>query len=126
MNLSGFAASAATDAVCSLLNGGFLRIYNAAHVLLAELRFQQKAFYPAIDGLAKSRTPDPETNAPCSGMASTFYACDPSGAPVFSGTIGVHDYDDMKMDDAYITAGAKVQTDGITYSFIATLAADER
>jgi hypothetical protein len=115
MKLTKHAATAATDAICALLNNGHLRMFNAAGVLLAELKFAAHAFKPAIDGLAQSYPLISETNAPASGCATVYHACDPSGAPIFIGTIG--DDADMSMDSPHIAAGATVAVDSITFSF---------
>lgn len=122
ITISNHAASAATDAVCSLLDGGSLRIFNRADVLLAELKFQPKAFRPAIDGLAASHPLIDEDNAKASGMAHNFIACDPAGAPIFSGLVGGTDENgitagDMVMDNPHIAAGARVQVDAVTFQF---------
>jgi hypothetical protein len=117
MKLANHALTTATDAICDLLNGGHLRMFNAAGVLLAEMKFASKAFKPAIDGLAQSYPLTSETNAPASGCATVFHACDPSGLPIFTGTIGESDDCDMVMDSPHIAAGATVQVDSITFSF---------
>jgi hypothetical protein len=113
ITLSKHAASAATDAVCDLLNGGSLKIYNDAGVLLAEPRFEKRAFKVAIDGLAESYPLEDDDNASASGEAKRFSACDPAGDVIFSGTVG----DDLKMDNPHIAAGARVQGDRVTFSF---------
>jgi len=119
VKLTNQAATIATDAICSALNDGTLQLVNAAGVLLAELKFAHKAFKPAIDGLAQSYPLVSETNAPASGCASTYYACDPSGAPILVGTIGDDENKDhdMIMDSRHIAAGATVDVDSFTFSF---------
>jgi len=117
MKLTKHAATTATDAICALLNDGHLQMFNAAGVLLAELKFAHRAFKPAIDGLAQSYPLASETNAPASGCATVFHACDPSGAPIFTGTIGEGDDADMVMDSPHIAAGATVAIDSVTFSF---------
>lgn len=118
--ISKHAASAATDAVCELLDGGSVKIFNGAGVLLAEPRFEKRAFKVAIDGLAESYQIEDEDNAIASGMATKFTACDPAGDTVFSGLISCGDeiaIGDMRMDSPHIAAGGRVKVDRITFSF---------
>lgn len=115
--LSKQAASAATDAVCDLLNNGSLKLFNDAGVLLAEPRFDSRAFKEAIDGLAESYPLEDDDNARASGEAKRFSACDTFGAVVYSGIVG----DDMKIDNPHIAAGARVQVERATFSFPGSL-----
>lgn len=113
MNLSKHAASVAVDSICSLLNGGSLKIYNAAGVLLAEPRFAKQAFKPSIDGLAESYPLIDDDNARASGQATSFKACDTSGGVIIFGNVG----EDMEIDNPHIAAGARVDVRSLTLQF---------
>jgi hypothetical protein len=94
--ISNTAANAALDALCALLNTGYLRIYDGsqptdantalgAQVLLAELRFGATAFGAAVAGVATANAITSDTDNNATGTA-TWYRCLKS-----DGTTVVHD-----------------------------------
>src|SRR4051812_26349881 len=81
--LANVAANAEADAVATLLNNGYLRIYSGtqaatadtaigAQVLLAELRFGATAFGAAVAGVATANAITSDTSADATGTASWF------------------------------------------------------
>lgn len=123
--LSNLAADAAADAVTSLLDGGYLRIYDGVQPstadspigkqrLLAELRYANPAFYAAVDGIAKSHAIDGEPSARASGRASFTRSLDISGLPVFDGSVGTRNADTL-LDSVDIEEGSTITMSYQTY-----------
>ena len=100
--LSDVAINAAADVVCSLLNGGYLRLYSGSQpatastaitsqMQLAELRFSSKAFAPAAGGVAAANAIAPDKAAAAVGMAQWFRAFKSDGlTSVFDGSVGIN------------------------------------
>jgi hypothetical protein len=66
MKISEHCANVEADAGGRLLNGGYLRLYDARDALLAECRFKDPAFELATSGMARAHhplVPDPDTKA---------------------------------------------------------------
>src|SRR4051812_39464332 len=91
--LSNAAANAAADAVCALLNNGYLRLYSGtqaadadtaigAQVLLAELRFNATAFGSAVAGVATANAITADSSADATGTATWFRALKSDGTTV--------------------------------------------
>ena len=81
MQLSVAAANAAANAVCSLLNGGYIRVYTgprpastevavSTQVLLAAPRFNATAFGAASNGVAIANAITEDSNTPNSILVS--------------------------------------------------------
>ncbi len=99
-NLSDAAASAAADAVCALLDGGYLKIYDGTmpasadtatttQEFLAELRWNVRAFRGAAKGLALANPLRQDVPVAATGTARWFRAVKADGVtPVFDGTVG--------------------------------------
>ena len=79
---SNAAVSAAADAVCPLLNNGYLRIYDgtqpatantavSTQTLLAELRWNATAFGAASNGVATANAITSDTSADATGTATS-------------------------------------------------------
>lgn len=125
--LSNAAASIAADSVTSLLDNGYLRIYDGtqpatantaitSQVLLAELRFNATAFAAAANGAASANsiTADPSANA--TGTASWFRALQSDGTSVvFDGSIGTS-LANIVLTSTSITTGETVDITSFTYT----------
>ena len=117
---SNAAASAEADAVCPLLNNGYLRIYDGtqatnadtalgAQVLLAELRFAATAF-----AAANALTKDSAANA--TGTATWFRALSSNGTSVvMDGSVGTSGCD-LNLNSAAIQINAEVDVTGFQYT----------
>lgn len=91
-------ANVEADAVGSLLNNGYLRIFGGVKPIdgdgaiadspLATLRFAQIAFRAAVDGVISSYPIAPDMNTAGTGEPTWFRAFTASGEPVFDGTVG--------------------------------------
>jgi hypothetical protein len=124
--LSVLAANAAADAVTSLLDDGYLRIYDGiqpastdvpvtSQVLLAELRFADPAFGPAIDGIATAHPIASDPAAAASGTAAWFRALRSDGTTVIhDGSIAASG-GQMTSSDPWIAAGSSVEVEDFTY-----------
>lgn len=126
--LSDEAANAEADAVCSLLDGGFLRVYDGAQPanantavttqnLLAELTFGSPAFGSASGGVATANAITPDTDANATGTASWFRAVKSNGTSVlFDGSVGTSGCD-LNINTVAIQQHAEV--DCTSFSFTA-------
>ena len=97
---SNTAVSAAADAVCPLLNNGYLRLYSGTQpatadtavttqTLLAELRWNATAFGAASSGVATANAITADTSADNTGTATWFRALKSDGTTVvFDGSVG--------------------------------------
>lgn len=105
LSLSQRAAHAQLNALASLIDGGYLRIYGGARPLspdvvvgsqriLAELRFGRPAFFAAQDGVLFARDIEPDESARLSDEATWYrvYAADGQTALV-DGRIGTDNAD---------------------------------
>jgi hypothetical protein len=124
--LANVAANAAADAVCALLNSGYLRVYDgtrpattdtalSGNTLLAEFRFAATAFGAASAGVATANAIDPETSAPASGTATfgRLFKTDGTTA-VMDGEVGTSS-SDINISSTTITAG-DVLSASMTYT----------
>ena len=124
---SNAAVNAAADALTTLLNNGYLRIYDGAQpatadtavssqTLLAELRFNATAFGAASAGVATANafTSDASANNP--GTASWFRALKSDGTTVvFDGSVGTTSAD-LVVNSTGISTGAEVSVSSFTYT----------
>lgn len=125
--LTNAAASAAADAVCVLLNTGYLRIYDGtqaatadtavgAQVLLAELRFNSTAFGSASNGVATANAITSDSSANATGTASWFRALKSDGTTVvFDGSVGTSSAD-LTGATVSIVSGAVIAVTAFTYT----------
>lgn len=125
---SNAAVNAAADAVCDLLDNGYLRLYDGAQpanadtavttqVKLAELRWNAaNAFGAATAGVAVANAISPDTNADATGTATWFRALKADGTTaVFDGSVGTASAD-LILNSTAITAGANVSVTSFTYN----------
>jgi hypothetical protein len=93
------AASAAADAMCALVNSGYLDLYSgtqpatadtaiSGQVKLARLTFSSTAFGSASNGVATANAITDDGDADATGTAAWFRACNSGGTAVFDGTVG--------------------------------------
>jgi len=124
---SNAAVSAAADAVCPLLNNGYLRIYDgtqpatantavSTQTLLAELRWNGTAFGAASNGVATANAITSDTSADATGTASWFRALKSDGTTaVFDGSVGTSSAD-LILNSVSISAGSTVSVSSFTYT----------
>lgn len=124
---SNASASAEADAVCPLLNNGYLRIYDGtqatnadtavgAQVLLAELRFGATAAGAAVNGVSTFNTITKDSAANATGTATWFRALQSNGTTVvMDGSVGTSGCD-LNMNSVAIQANAEVDITSFTYT----------
>jgi hypothetical protein len=124
--LSTSAANEAADAVCALLDGGYLRIYDGvqpasadtavtSQTLLAELEFGSPAFNAAANGVATATTIT-DGIAEETGTATWLRAVQANGTTaVFDGSVGTTGAN-LNLTDTAITSAATVSVSGFTYT----------
>lgn len=124
---SNTAVSAAADAVCPLLNNGYLRIYSGTQpatadtavttqTLLAELRWNATAFGAASSGVATANAITSDISADNTGTATWFRALKSDGTTVvFDGSVGTSGAD-LNLNSTSISAGAAVSVTSFTYT----------
>lgn len=101
--------SSATDAMLSLLDGGFLQLY-AGETLLAQMRLSNPAFGSTTDGIAIANDVMVGTGR-ADGVADKWAALSEDGVPVLAGDVE----DDMLLSQRYIATGAEVRITRFTY-----------
>ena len=125
---SNAAVTAAADAVCDLLDNGYLRIYDGSQpanadtavttqTLLAELRWNAaNAFGAASGGVATANAITADSSADATGTASWFRALKADGTTaVFDGSVGTSSAD-LILNSTAIAAGANVAVTAFTYN----------
>ena len=124
---SNTAVSAAADAVCPLLNNGYLRLYTdpkpanadtaiSSQTLLAELRFGSTAFGAASNGVATANAITADSSADNTGTATWFRALKSDGTTaVLDGSVGTSSAD-LILNSVSISAGAQVSVTSFTYT----------
>jgi hypothetical protein len=127
VKLSNAAANASADATTTLLNNGYLRIYDGAQpatadtalgaqVLLAELRFNATAFGAAAAGIATANALTADSSANATGTAAWFRALKSDGSSVvFDGSVGTSGAD-LNLNSVAIQSGAAVSVSAFTYT----------
>lgn len=125
--LANVGANAAADAVCTLLNAGFLDIYDGAQpatadtaigaqVKLAHLAFGNPAFGAAAAGVAAANAITQDTSADATGTAAWFRAYKTDGTTaVFDGSVGTSGAN-LNLNSAAISAGAAVSVSSFSYT----------
>jgi len=124
---SNVAVSAAADAVCPLLNNGYLRIYDGTQpatadtavttqTKLAELRWNATAFGAASNGVATANAITSDASADATGTATWFRALKSDGTTVvFDGSVGTSSAD-LVLNSVAISSGAQVSVTSFTYT----------
>jgi len=98
---STYALNVEADAVCALLDGGFLDLYDGVQptgpdqalltqTRLARLTFGIPAFHPSVGGEAVARAIGPDRRAAATGQATWFRARQSDEWPVCDGSIGLY------------------------------------
>jgi hypothetical protein len=113
-----------TDAVCALLDNGFLQIYDgpqppdgdgpASGTLLAELTFGDPAFQPSKDGVAWANPIGPAL-ATATGEARWCRALSMGGDCVFDGNVDTANAV-LNLDKVFIQQGANVVLSDFSYT----------
>lgn len=125
------AATTEADAVCALLNSGYLRIYDStggtgqpatadtaigSQVLLAELRFNATAFGAAVNGVATANAIVSDSDADATGTATWFRTFKSDGTTkVFDGSVGTAGCD-LNLNTTSIVIHAQVDVTSFTYT----------
>lgn len=121
------AANTEADGIATLLNTGYLRIYDGtqaatadtavgAQVLLAELRFNATASPAASAGVATYNAITSDASANATGTASWFRALKSDGtSAVFDGSVGTSASDINFSTVAFVT-GAVIAVSSFTYT----------
>ena len=116
---SNVAANAAVDAMATLINTGYLRIYDGtqaatadtavgAQVLLAELRYAATAFGAGSAGVATANAITADSSANATGTASWFRVLKSDGTTaIFDGSVGTATAD-LILNTVAIVAAASV------------------
>lgn len=120
------AVNAEADAVCKLLDGGYLDLYNGTQpatadsplngqVRLARLTFGSPAFAPSFNGVAKSMSIRSDEEAEANGTATWFRAVSADGHNVFDGSVGTTDAD-LMLNTVNVKQNAIVTISAMTYT----------
>lgn len=124
---SNVAVNEEADRICTLLEDGYLRIYDGSQpatadtaittqVLLAELRFNVTGFAAAAAGVAVADAITTDVSANATGTAAWFRALKSDGTTViFDGTVGTGTHD-LVLDTVAISSGADVSVTSFTYT----------
>lgn len=122
------AANAANDAMASLLNNGWLRIYDSTgtgqpatgntgittQVLLAELRFAATAFAPSVGGVAVANAIQDDLSANNTGLATWFRTFKSDGTTaVYDGSVDLVS-GDLVLSNTSILVAADVAVSSLT------------
>jgi len=125
--LANVGANAAADAVCALVNSGFLDVYDGTQpatadtaittqVKLAGLTFAATAFGAAVAGVATANAIGADASADATGTATWFraYQSDHTSA-VFDGSAGTSGCN-LNLSSASIVASGTVTVTALTYT----------
>lgn len=123
--------NAQADAMATLLNNGYLRIYDGtqaatadtalgAQVLLAELRFNATAAPAASGGLLTFNAFTPDSSANATGTATWFRALKSDGTTVvFDGNVGATGSTScLEMATVSIVSGVQVSISSFTHDVL--------
>ena len=125
--LTNLLANTMADAACTLLNGGFLDIYDGAQpanantavttqVKLARLTFGSPAFGAAVNGVATANAITDDSAADATGTAAWFRARKSDGTTdVIDGTVGTSGCD-LILVSVGIVAGLPVSVSTLTFT----------
>lgn len=121
------AVNSEADGICTLLNGGYLDIYNGtqpatadtavtSQTRLARLTLSNPAFGAAVAGVATANAITDDESAAASGEATWFRARKSDGTTgVYDGSAGTADADCL-LNRTDIQAGARVRAMAMSYS----------
>lgn len=121
------AVTTEADNICTLLNSGYLRIYDGtqaatadtavgAQVLLAELRFGATAFGAASNGVATANAITSDTANNATGTASWFRALKSDGTTaVFDGSVGTSGAD-LNLNSVALQINAQTDVTSFLYT----------
>lgn len=121
------ARNAKADALCDLLDTGYLRVYAGTRpataddvvggaTLLAELRFSATAFGAAVAGVATANAITDDATADATGTAAWFRTLKSDGTTaVFDGNVATADAD-LILNSVAIQVGARVVGTSLTYT----------
>jgi len=124
--LSNIGANAAANAICALLNSGYIDIYDGTQpanadtsittqVKLARLSFGVTAFGSAVNGVSTANSITSDSTADATGTATWFRACKSDGSAVFDGSVGTSSAN-LVLSTVSITAGAVVGVTSCIYT----------
>jgi hypothetical protein len=124
MKTSIVSRNAELDALATLLNNGYLRIYSGAQpatpetaasgILLAELRFGATAFGAASAGVITANTITADSGADATGTAGYFRTLKSDGTTaVYDGSVGTSG-SDLNLNSTAIQSGAEVSITSLT------------
>ncbi len=129
---SSLAVNAEADAVCKLLDGGFLDLYDGVQpekvgaaittqTRLARLQWNTPAFVMSMDGVARAQTIAADQAAAATGEATWFRAVTANGNCVFEGSVGAFDPQakdqaDLVLNKTVIVQNAIVSLSAFTYT----------
>ncbi len=125
-NRTELAVNAEADAVCRLLDGGSLDLYDGVQpasadspittqTRLSSVQFGSPAFYPASRGVAKAYTMTSDPAAEGTGSATWFRAITSDGRTVFDGSVGKSDAD-LIVNTVDVVQNAIVSLASMTYT----------
>ena len=124
--LADAAVNAGVDALCVLLNGGKLQIYDGtqpvtadtavgAQVKLAELTFNATAFAAAVAGVAEANAITKDSAADATGTAAWFRALTSGDGKTFDGSVGTAACD-LNLNSVEIQINAEVSCTSMTFT----------
>ena len=120
------AVNAEANAVGAMLSNGYLRVYGGdkassaddapSGLPLAELRFAEAAFGPAVDGLITSYPLAPDMNT-VGGADATWYRtfAEDGVTPVFDGTVGLAGCNINLQPSVTVHPGGELHIGSISY-----------
>ena len=125
--LADAAVNAGVDALCVLLNGGKLQIYDGtqpatadtavgAQVKLAELTFNATAFAAAAAGVATANAITADSAADATGTAAWFRALTSVDGNTFDGSVGTAGCD-LNLNSVAIQINAEVSCTSMTFTW---------
>lgn len=126
LRLSHELANAGLDAALALANHGYIRVYDGTQpsdpeqgsgaLLLAEMRFSEKAFELPALGIAAPAPIAADTDAKATGTATWFRAFKDDGVtPLFDGSAGVGSSFDLNLNTAAIVIHAQVSAVSLAF-----------
>lgn len=125
--ISNTGVNSEVNAICALLNNGYLRIYDGTQPadadtpvttqnLLAELRFNATAFGSSAAGVATANAFTNDSDANATGTAGWFRALESDGTTViFDGSVGTSGCD-LNIDSVSIVQHVEVDVTGFSFT----------
>lgn len=127
LKLSNTSVNVEANAVATLFNSGYLRIYDGSQPatadtaittqnLLAELQFNATAFGAAVAGVLTANAIAQDPHAAATGVAAWFRCFESDGSTVLcDGSVGTSG-SDLNLNSVNIGAGASVSVSAFTYT----------